>query len=477
MSSALVIPSPAYPASWLSDFIWSRGRAQGRKTGVRMAVDHHMAGEPLYGADLADRCRDFVGERAFPCVGAKSALARGGLKTLVACDVTSTWDDLPISEALSAFAADYRDRPDTFQSLAVIFTGPDNLSENAFETALWARLQSLSDKDAWLGHDHDSRVSDDVDNPHFSLSFSGQAFFVVGLHPGASRLARRFSSPWCSTLTTSSSACARRAATMACERRSSNGIWPSPARPTRCWPTLVRFRRRVSIAVVASGNFGNARSSPRPGVLPMPHEIAPRTGVAFRLPRTWRLRVIDPEGEQVSDLLAFNADDPGEVISSGRTLDYAGKLFLTTGDQLYSNRSRVMLRIVEDTVGRHDFLLTPCSRDTFRIIYGDENPHRGCFGNLAEALAPFGIGPDQIPTAFNVFMNVRVDADTGRLTVAAPLSRAGDHILFEAEQDLIVGLTACSAPQSNNHAFKPIVYAIEPATEVASAVAGAELTI
>lgn len=195
----------------------------------------------------------------------------------------------------------------------------------------------------------------------------------------------------------------------------------------------------------------------------MRHEIAARSGTAFRLNKGDRLKVIDPRGEQVSDLLAFNAADTNEVISSGRTLDYASRLFLTTGDPLYSNRSRVMLTIVEDTVGRHDFLLTPCSKDTFRIIYGDTDPHRGCFGNLAEALQPFGILPDQIPTAFNVFMNVRVDGETGVLTVAPPLSKAGDHILLEAQMDLIVALTACSALQSNNHSFKPIELEIETA--------------
>jgi uncharacterized protein YcgI (DUF1989 family) len=191
-------------------------------------------------------------------------------------------------------------------------------------------------------------------------------------------------------------------------------------------------------------------------------EIPPRSGVAFRLRRGERLRVIDPRGEQVSDLLAFGAADTREAISSGRTLDYASKLFLTTGDPLYSNRSNIMLLIVEDTVGRHDFLLTPCSKDTFRIIYGDENPHHGCFGNLAHALAPYGIEPDQIPTAFNIFMNVAIAAD-GRLGVEPPLSQAGDHILFEAQMDLVIALTACSALQSNNFAFKPIHYAIEPA--------------
>lgn len=192
----------------------------------------------------------------------------------------------------------------------------------------------------------------------------------------------------------------------------------------------------------------------------MPHEIPPRSGVAFELKAGQRLRVIDPRGEQVSDLLAFNRHDTGEVLSSGRTLDYANRIYLTTGDALYSNRSNVMLRIGEDRVGRHDFLLTPCSADTFRIIYGDTDPHRGCFGNLAAALEPYGIVPDQIPTAFNVFMNVPVDGTTGAFTVEPPLSKAGDFTVFEAEMDLIIGLTACSALQSNNHAFKPIYYEI-----------------
>ncbi len=188
------------------------------------------------------------------------------------------------------------------------------------------------------------------------------------------------------------------------------------------------------------------------------HTIPPRSGVAFKLARGQTLTVIDPQGEQVADLLAFNAHDTDEVISSGRTLDYASRIYLTAGDPIYSNRSRVLLRIVEDTVGRHDFLLTPCSADTFRIIYGDTAPHRGCFGNLAAALAPYGIAPDRIPVAFNVFMNVTVDSATGALAVEAPRSRAGDRVVFLAEEDLIVGLTACSALQSNNFAFKPIDY-------------------
>jgi uncharacterized protein YcgI (DUF1989 family) len=188
----------------------------------------------------------------------------------------------------------------------------------------------------------------------------------------------------------------------------------------------------------------------------MIERLAPRTGVAFRLCRGQTLTVIDPEGEQVSDMLAFSAADPREHLSSGRSIDYAGRIFLTTGDALYSNRSRVMLRIVEDTVGRHDFLLTPCSAEMFRIIYGDEHPPHGCQGNFEQALAPFGIGPDAIPVAFNIFMNVQVDGETGTIAVRPPRSCAGDRIQLTAEMDLIIALTACSAPQSNNGTFKPI---------------------
>ena len=186
--------------------------------------------------------------------------------------------------------------------------------------------------------------------------------------------------------------------------------------------------------------------------------IPPRSGTGFRLHAGQLLTVFDPEGQQVSDLLAYNAHDVAEVVSSGRTLDYAETIRLTTGNALYSNRSNVMLEIEEDTVGLHDFLLTPCSTATFAHFYKDKPVHRGCFGNLAEALEPYGIGPDDIPTAFNVFMNVSVDGESGLIAVKPPVSKAGDRIVLRAEMDLIIGLTACSAYDSNGGSFKPIDY-------------------
>lgn len=153
--------------------------------------------------------------------------------------------------------------------------------------------------------------------------------------------------------------------------------------------------------------------------------------------------------------MAFSTVNPCDWLSSGRSIDYANTIYLSTGHTLYSSMSRPMFTILDDRVRRHDFLLTPCSQEMFRKLYGIEEARPSCFGNLVGALASFGIQPHQIPTTFNIFMNVSID-HRGELTIDSPLSRAGDFVDLRAEQDLIVGLTACSAEKSNNYRFKPI---------------------
>lgn len=153
--------------------------------------------KPVDEADhpLARRFQDFVRDPDFPCVGAKSALARDQMRFVIGRDIRSAWDDLRILPGLHDLAASYRADPVLFQSLVVLFEEDPQLDELGFETNLWARLQSLSDKDDWLGQQPDPRVNHSPDDPHFSLSFGGEAFFVVGLHPNASRPARRFERP------------------------------------------------------------------------------------------------------------------------------------------------------------------------------------------------------------------------------------------------------------------------------------------
>jgi uncharacterized protein YcgI (DUF1989 family) len=191
------------------------------------------------------------------------------------------------------------------------------------------------------------------------------------------------------------------------------------------------------------------------------HHIAPQTGVAFTVQQGQVIRVIDVNGEQVADLVCFARQNTEEYLSSGRSIDYNEKLFLSAGDILYSNRSNPMLSITRDPVGKHDFLFAPCSQEMFQLTYNATEAHPNCLDNLAACLEPFGIQAFHIPTAFNIFMNVAITA-TGRVTVQPPLSKAGDFIDLRSEMDLIVGVSACSAGKCNNFRCTPIRVEIYP---------------
>lgn len=138
---------------------------------------------------------EFIQDPSFPCVGAKAALRKSQLVTYLARSIDSAWNDVHIQDQLMQFAWRYQKNPLLFTSFAVVFEGPHDLDERDFEQHMWERIQSLTEKDSWRGQTGDPRVSTDPDDPHFSLSFGGEAFFVVGLHPKASRPARRFRYP------------------------------------------------------------------------------------------------------------------------------------------------------------------------------------------------------------------------------------------------------------------------------------------
>lgn len=187
--------------------------------------------------------------------------------------------------------------------------------------------------------------------------------------------------------------------------------------------------------------------------------IPPQTGTAFTLKKGEFLTVVDPLGSQVSDMVLFNLEDKKEKLSSGKTLDFEESILITEGNFLWSNRSHKMMEIVEDTNGRNDFLLAPCSPETFQIMYNNHEVHPSCLNNLKVNLSKYDIELDDIPTAFNIFMNVQFD-DKGKISVLPPTSIAGDYVKFKAEMDLIVCLTACSAEDSNGGTFKPIHYVV-----------------
>ena len=145
-------------------------------------------------------------------------------------------------------------------------------------------------------------------------------------------------------------------------------------------------------------------------------------GAGLHLKRGERLRIIDPQGGQSGDLVAFSQDGR-QRLSNGRTFDYNGKIYLSTDDVLWSDRSEPMLTIVADDVGRHDFLYSPCSLEMYRIQYGLTGYQANCHDNLCAELRKLGIVPEPLTIAFNFFMNVDVRAD-GHLVFAPPRSRA-----------------------------------------------------
>jgi len=183
-------------------------------------------------------------------------------------------------------------------------------------------------------------------------------------------------------------------------------------------------------------------------------------GAGLRLRRGQELRIIDPEGGQSGDLVAFSRDGR-QRLSNGRTFDYGAKIYVSTGDVLWSDRSNPMLTIVSDQVGRHDFLYSACSLEMYRIQYGMTEYHANCTDNLCSALRELGIEPEPLPTPLNVFMNVDV-AEDGRLVFAPPKSRAGDSIVLRAEMDLAIALASCPASTCNGGAPpKPLAFEIE----------------
>lgn len=194
--------------------------------------------------------------------------------------------------------------------------------------------------------------------------------------------------------------------------------------------------------------------------------IPARQGRAFHLAQGEYLRLIDVEGRQVADFLAYVAGDPGEWLSPSHTRAGLGRLFPTVGQTLLSNRRRPLLTLVADSVGRHDTLYPPCDAVRYSRDFGVAG-HANCETNLRTALAAAGIALQWVPDVFNFFMNTVYTAEGG-LEIAAPLSGPGDHVLLAAAADLIVAVSACPQDLNACNGFAPSDLHVEiyPAAEV-----------
>ncbi len=136
----------------------------------------------------------YIRNKAFPCVGARAALADNNIKCIVADHMACPKDDLTILQFLYDFVDDYRKSKKLFHSAVIIFKEPVYCNEEMFDRLLWQRLQALADLDAQK-HDYDKRVDANPASANFSFSLKEEAFFIVGMHPSSSRRTRQFKHP------------------------------------------------------------------------------------------------------------------------------------------------------------------------------------------------------------------------------------------------------------------------------------------
>jgi len=168
-------------------------------------------------------------------------------------------------------------------------------------------------------------------------------------------------------------------------------------------------------------------------------------------------RIVDLEGNQAVDTLFYSAADTDEHYSAQNTIQSQGNLYLGAGSVLKSNRGRSMLRIVQDTCGRHDTLGGACSAESNTVRYSLDKRHmHSCRDSFLLALArhDHGMSKRDLPSNINFFMNVPVTS-AGGLTFADGISAAGRFVELQALMDVLVLISNC--PQLNNpcNAYNP----------------------
>jgi uncharacterized protein YcgI (DUF1989 family) len=180
--------------------------------------------------------------------------------------------------------------------------------------------------------------------------------------------------------------------------------------------------------------------------------IPPASGRSFEAKAGEYITLIDLEGQQVGDFVAFNASDRRERLSTCYTRSMLSRLYVREGDRLYTNFRQPIVEIVEDKVGRHDILIAACDRKRYELGWGIAN-HRNCLDNLSAALAASGIEPPSVPEPFNIFQNTVVDAE-GNFSFQPPRSKAGDRLVMRALMDVFGAVSACAQDQLPVNGYK-----------------------
>lgn len=180
--------------------------------------------------------------------------------------------------------------------------------------------------------------------------------------------------------------------------------------------------------------------------------IESKSGISFTVTKGQRFKVIDVEGEQIADLVAYNANDYNEMLDSIVTRDILQSVHIELNQAVYSNTYKPMLTLVGDTVGKHDLVSPACRPEMYALLYNKYDVVESCFTNLNNSFKEYGIPVPAQHHPFNIFMNTTV-MENGEIAYHPALSKPGDYVELKAEMDLIIAISACPNEESAGNGY------------------------
>lgn len=192
--------------------------------------------------------------------------------------------------------------------------------------------------------------------------------------------------------------------------------------------------------------------------------IPPQSGRAFRVAAGERVRIVDPQGQQVADLWAIATEPHLGWLSTSQTRDINERLFPPVGGAFHDDRGEPMLILErDDSPGPHDMLFAACNGPLYERAGLPDHPN--CHDNMLAALKALGIAMPFVPDPVDLFQNSPPQPD-GRLEVLASINPPGGSVTLRAERDLMLAVTACAVdfhPTNGGTCTEIVVEILPPA--------------
>ena len=182
------------------------------------------------------------------------------------------------------------------------------------------------------------------------------------------------------------------------------------------------------------------------------------TACSYEVREGQYIQIIDVEGRQCSDFVAFGArqlqDGVERGLDSTTTRYLMGNAYPQPGlfGKFYDQDAQPLVEIVRDTVGRHDTFGLACNPKYYEDM--GYPGHVNCTDNFNAQLARYGVAARKGWPALNLFYNTMFD-DHNLLVFDEPWSRPGDYVLMRAATDLVCASSACPDDIDPSNAWVP----------------------